>query len=335
MNPLPPAAALTSAAPLAVDRRDFLRRTVSFATVATAATLPPLLGAFATPAAETPAASASPSASPSGSTPLPWQIGCYTRPWDEHDLLTALDGIAEAGFTWAGIMTAKGKSWVVVTPATAPDEAARLGDEARQRHLKILSVYGGDFPTTSVADGLTGLRRLIDCCAACGSPHLLLGGIGDDKLFETYYRIIAEACPHAADRHVTLSIKPHGGLNATSPQCRRAIERVGHPAFRLWYDPGNIFYYSDGRLDPVDDAPLAAGLVCGMSVKDFLPPKEVLVTPGTGKVRFPEVFARLRAGGFTGGPLLVECTARGSVKSITAAARQARLFLEQLVAAPA
>ena len=27
-----------------------------------------------------------------------WQIGCYTRPFDQHDYRTALDGIAEAGF---------------------------------------------------------------------------------------------------------------------------------------------------------------------------------------------------------------------------------------------
>ena len=28
----------------------------------------------------------------------PWQIGCYTRPWDAFDYRVALDGSAEAGF---------------------------------------------------------------------------------------------------------------------------------------------------------------------------------------------------------------------------------------------
>lgn len=310
-----------SECPERIDRREFLRRTTAATAAATAVTA--VWGASqAADVVTAPAAS-------------PWQIGCYTRPWDAHDVRTALDGIAEAGFAWAGLMTAKGKSWVIVNSTTAPEEVGRLGDEAKQRNLKILSVYGGDFPTTSVAEGVTGLHQLIDCCVACASPHLLLGGTGDEKLFDTYYRIIAEACPYAAEKKVVLSIKPHGGLNATSLQCRKAIERVGHPAFRLWYDPGNIFYYSDGQLDPVDDAPNAAGLVCGMSVKDFTPPKEVLVTPGTGKVRFPEVFARLRAGGFKSGPLIVECTARGDVKTVTAEARRARLMLEQWASTPA
>jgi hypothetical protein len=49
-------------------------------------------------------------------------------------------------------------------------------------------------------------------------------------------------------------------------------------------------------------------------------------------VRFTEVFANLKRGGFTQGPLLVECLARGDTPAkITAEAKRARLFLEALV----
>ena len=67
-----------------------------------------------------------------------------------------------------------------------------------------------------------------------------------------------------------------------------------------------------------------------MSVKDFLPPKEVSVTPGTGQVDFPKVLARLRRGGFTSGPLIVECLAKGDLAQTNAAAKRARIFLEEL-----
>ena len=142
--------------------------------------------------------------------------------------------------------------------------------------------------------------------------------------------MVAECCDYAAAKGVTLTVKPHGGTNATGPECRRLLAKVGHKSFRLWYDPGNIFYYSDGKLNPVDDAATVDGLVAGMSVKDFLPPKEVNVTPGTGQVDFPKVLARLRRGGFTQGPLVVECLARGDVAQTNAEARRARLFLEAL-----
>jgi sugar phosphate isomerase/epimerase len=268
----------------------------------------------------------------SNAAPGAFQIGCYTRPWDQYELRVALDGIAEAGFKYAGIMTAKGKSWVVITTQTTPEEAMQIGSEVKHRGLQTLSVYGDYAVTDSVEQGIQGLRRLIDNCAACGSPNLLLGGTGDEKLQERYYKAIAECCDYAASKKVALSIKPHGGLNATGPQCRKIIEQVKHKNFGLWYDPGNIFYYSDGKLDPVDDCATVDSLVMGMSVKDFQPPKEVLVTPGTGKVNFPKVFARLKQGGFTRGPLIVECLARGDAAQVTAEAKKARQFVERLVA---
>ena len=261
-----------------------------------------------------------------------WRIGCYTRPFDAHDYRTALDAIAEAGFRHCGVMTAKGKSWVMITADTDPETAAQVGQEIRQRKLSCLSVYGDYTPTARVADNLKALLRLVSHCAACGSPDLLLGGTNDPALHDPYYRAIREACDAAAAHHVRLTIKPHGGQIATGPQCRAAIDLVGHRNFRLWYDPGNIFYYSDGALDPVEDAASVDGLVVGMSAKDYLPPKEVMVTPGQGRVHFPKVLRRLRAGGFSGGPVMVETLAKGDLKTVTAEAVKARRFLETLLA---
>jgi sugar phosphate isomerase/epimerase len=260
-----------------------------------------------------------------------WQIGCYTRPWDQFELPVALDGVAQAGFRYVGIMTAKGKSWVIITPATPPGEAARVGDEARRRGLSVLSVYGDFRAEATLAEAIVELRRLIANCAACGSPDLLLGGTDKEALYTTYCRAIAECCDFAQSQRVRLSIKPHGGLNATGPQCRQALARVNHPNFGLWYDPGNIFYYSNGELNPVADAATVDGLVVGMSVKDYRHPKEVLVTPGTGQVDFPRVMDRLRRGGFQRGPLIVECLARGDLKQLATEAVQARRFLETLL----
>lgn len=261
-----------------------------------------------------------------------FQVGCYTRPFDQHDYQTALDGIVEAGFKYCGIMTAKGKSWVIVTVETTPEEISQLDEEIRKRGLKVVSLYGGDFPVSkSVQDGISGLRKLIDHCAMIKCPNLMLGGTTNATLKESYYQVVRECCPYAAEKSIGLSIKPHGGTNATGPECRKLIESVGAPNFRIWYDPGNIFYYSDGKLDPVDDCPSVDGLVCGVSIKDFLPPKEVLVTPGTGRVNFEKVLQTLWRGGFKGGPLVVECVAKGDLAQVTKEARKARLLIESLL----
>jgi sugar phosphate isomerase/epimerase len=264
-----------------------------------------------------------------------WQIGCYTRPWDQFDYRTALDGIAEAGYKHAGLMThnAAGKVTTVISLETAPEGAAAIGEEVRKRGLDTISIYAGDFGVArGLPDGIAGLRRLIDNCAACRCPALMLGGTGKAELTAPYYKAVAECCDYAASKGVGLSVKPHGGTNATGPECRKLIETVGHRNFRVWYDPANIFYYSKGAIDPVNDLPSVDGLIAGMSVKDYRPPNAVMITPGTGLVNFPRVMALAKKGGFTSGPLVVECLDREG-EGLTGEARKARRFLEKLISA--
>ncbi|MHC4120038.1 MAG: sugar phosphate isomerase/epimerase family protein [Planctomycetota bacterium] len=267
-----------------------------------------------------------------GDTADRWQIGCYTRPWGKYDYRVALDAIAEAGYKYAGLMTTKSeKGNLVISVDTTLEEARQVGEEVRKRGLKVPSVYGGGIPVArSLEAGIEGLKKLIDNCAACGAANLLMGGIGNEKLYEAYYKAIAECCDYAAEKGMGISVKPHGGLNATGPQCRKTIEMVGHKNFRIWYDPGNIYFYSDAKLDPVTDAASVDGLVVGMCIKDYKHPRNVAVTPGTGMVDFPAVLARLKQGGFTGGPLVVECLEPGDLKHTLAEAKKTREFLEEL-----
>lgn len=260
-----------------------------------------------------------------------WQVGCYTRPWAKYDYREALDAIAEAGFKYAGLMTTNTKTSLVISVSTTLEEAHQVGQEVKKRGLKIPSLYGGDIPVAkSLEAGIEGLRRLIDNCAACGVGNLMMGGVGNENLYDVYYKAIAECCDYAAEKGIGISVKPHGGLNATGPQCRKTIEMVNHKNFRIWYDPGNIFFYSDGKLDPVADAATVDGLVVGMCIKDYRHPKRVDVTPGTGQVDFAGVLSRLKQGGFTSGPLIVECLEPGDLKQTLAEAKKARQFLEGL-----
>ena len=263
-----------------------------------------------------------------------WEIGCYTRPWDQFEYRVALDAIAEAGYKCAGLMTHKGKSRVIVTMETTPEEAAAIGEEVRKRGMRTISIWAGDFPfQKSVEAGIAGLKLVIDNCAAVRCPRLLLGGTGKEQLVQAYYKVVAECCDYAASKRVGLSVKPHGGSNATGAQCRKIVEMVGHKNFGIWYDPGNIFFYSDGKVDPVNDVPSVNGLIAGMSIKDFKLPKEVAVTPGTGLVNFREVLGRARKGGFTHGALVVECLDPvGDAAKLTFEARKARQMVEKLTA---
>jgi sugar phosphate isomerase/epimerase len=70
------------------------------------------------------------------------------------------------------------------------------------------------------------MRRLIDACAAAGAKSLLMGGIGKEDLVETYYKAIAECCDYAAEKNLPITVKPHGGLNATGTSMPQ-VDREG------------------------------------------------------------------------------------------------------------
>lgn len=301
-------------------RREFLARTLALGTAGLA--LPQILPQTASRAV---------AAQNAGG----WQIGIYTRPWGKFEYPVALDAIAEAGYKHVGLMTIKSKNNLIVSSESTQEEAQQAGEEAKKRGLTIISVYGGGFPLDkkSLEPGIKGLKRLIDNVAACGCGDLLLGGIGRAEQEDAYYKTIRECCEYAAEKKVRITLKPHGPLNATGPECCERCKKVGKKNFAVWYDPGNIAYYSDGKLNPVEDAASVDGLVCGMSVKDFAKPKRVDVTPGTGEVNFPGVMARLKQGGFTAGPLVIECLSPGDLPTLLAEAKKARKFVEELVRA--
>jgi sugar phosphate isomerase/epimerase len=255
-----------------------------------------------------------------------WQIGAYTRAWGNNHYLVALDGMVEAGYKFAGLSTHEGGR--VVDRETSPEVAAGVGEEIKKRGLKLVTLSGGSFdPAKPVNEGIVQLKRLIDNSVSCGSPNIQINDVSQPELISTFYKVIAECCDYASDKGVRITVKPHGSSGA---ECRTRIEKIGHENLKLWYDPGNVYFYTHGELDPVDDAAGIDGVVVGMAVKDFRLPRDVNVTPGTGMVDFPKLMARLQQGGFTEGPLIVECLNVGDVPYITSEARKAREFLEKI-----
>jgi len=302
-----------------MDRRSFLGKTAAVAAASAVWTKAPVSGA--TPETK--------KSGDEGSAPPAWRIGCWTRPWAKYDYRVAMDAIAEAGFRYISFTGAKTKTRRVIAPGTTLEESQRAGEEARRRGLTLTYVYGGGLP---LHKGPADLRKMIDNCAAAKGEYVVISRIGAAEHLDHNCRVIAGSCDYAAEKKVGLVLKPHGGLNATGALCRRAIEKVGHDNFTLLYDPGNVRYYSDGKIDPLEDVAATGGFVTGMSVKDYKHPKEVGLTPGTGEIDFPALMRRLKENGFTHGPLVIEClTSRGSAKETIQEAVKARRFVESLV----
>jgi sugar phosphate isomerase/epimerase len=292
-----------------MNRRSFIQTTAAAAAALASA---PLTGALG---AESPA----------------WPIGCFNRAWTKWSYDDALDGIAAAGYKVTGLLSGhKGESFTSAdaTPEYLDDLKRRLA----QRGLAVNMTAIRFRPEAPLAENIADLRKQIANAARLGIKFMLTFGVDNAAHYENFYRLMADAAAEGEKHGIRIAMKPHGGSSGASEEILRCIEKVSHPNFTIWYDAGNIIYYT-GK-DPVKELEPVARYVTGFCAKDCPGPKgEVMSQFGTGKVDFKAVFAKLKSAGFNG-PLMVEGVQVGATaEETTANARANRQFLEKVTAA--
>jgi sugar phosphate isomerase/epimerase len=186
-------------------------------------------------------------------------------------------------------------------------------------------------PDASLQDNIADLHKQIENAARLELSFMLTFGVDQPEHYEAFYRLMADAAAQADKRGIQIVLKPHGGGSGASEEILRCLDKVAHPNFKIWYDAGNIIYYT-GK-DPVAELEPIARHVTGFCAKDCPGPKgEVMSQFGSGKVDFNAVFAKLKAAGFKG-PVMVEGVKVGATADETTAnARANREFLQKVLA---
>lgn len=260
-----------------------------------------------------------------------WPIGCFNRAWTKWSYDDALDGIAAAGYKLTGLLsTHKGEAFTSAeaTPEYLDDLKRRITKRGLAVNMSAIRFR----PEAALADNIADLRKQIANAAKLGIKFMLTFGVDNPTHYENFYRLMGDGAAEGEKRGVRIAMKPHGGSSGASEEILHCIEKVAHPNFTIWYDAGNIIYYT-GK-DPVKELEPVARYVSGFCAKDCPAPKgEVMSQFGTGKVDFKAVFAKLKSAGFNG-PIMVEgVKVGGTAEETTANARANREFLEKVTAA--
>jgi len=268
---------------------------------------------------------------PAGASEKPvWPIGCFNRAWTNWSYDEALDGIAGAGYRLTGLLSShRGE---VFTAATAtPEYLDGLRKRIAQRGLAVNVTALHFRPDAALEDNLRDLRKQIENAARLELKFMLTFGVDKSQQFENFYKLMADAAAQGEKRGLQIVMKPHGGASGASEEILRCLNQVGHSNFKIWYDAGNIIYYT-GK-NPVAELEPVARHVSVFCAKDCPGPKgEVMSQFGTGKVDFKAVFTKLKSAGFNG-PILVEGVKVGATPDETTAnARANREFLEKTLA---
>jgi len=295
-----------------MTRRQFLQTTAMAATATTALNL------------------TAPLARAEGIRGVNWPIGCYNRPWVEKgwDLDVALKGIREAGYSTMGLLTPFPGEPFIGVDAT-PEYLAGLKEKIAKHQLRAIMGAIHTKNELSVEDSIKNVQQQMDNAKAVGVEWLLTFGVDRPQDYENYYKVMAATAPYAQERGMKLVLKPHGGGSGAAEEIMRCMAKVNQPNFKIWYDAGNIIYYT-GK-DPLEQLKPIVQHVTGFCAKDCAGPHgEIWLDFGKGKVDFPAVFGMLKSAGFDG-PVMVECCQKGKTpEETTEGARRNREYLHNL-----
>ncbi len=259
-----------------------------------------------------------------------WTVGCFNRPWTKWSFDETLDGIKTAGYKVTGLLSRTKQEPFIGSEAT-PEYLANLKTKLTARGLKANMGALRVRADQPFEEARKDLRKQIDNAKFLQLQYLLTFGVDKPSEFDNFYKLMSDAAAYSKEQGLKLEMKPHGGASGSSDEIVAAIKKVNHPNFKIWYDAGNIIYYT-GK-DPIEELKPIVKYVTGFCAKDCAQPKsEVMIQFGTGKVDFKGVFAALKAGGFKG-PIMVECCTIGATPAETTAnAKANREFLEKVLA---
>ncbi len=232
-----------------------------------------------------------------------WPVGCFNRPWTKWTYDDALDGIKSAGYALTGLLTGqKGEDFT--SAAATPEYLTGLKKRIAARSLTANMTAIRFKPAAPLDDNIRDLRQQIENAARLELKFMLTFGTDKPEHYENFYRLMADGAAQAAKHGIQIAVKPHGGGSGAAEEITRCLEKVGRANFKVWYDAGNIIYYT-GK-DPVAELASVAKHVTGFCAKDCAAPKAEWMTKlGTGKCDLVAAFKRLKAAGFNG-PIMVE-----------------------------
>lgn len=258
-----------------------------------------------------------------------WPIGCFNRPWTNWSFDQTLQEVKRGGFASIGLLTrTKEEPFIGVEADNAYVNAlgARIKSNTLTANMGALRTRHD----ISLQDSIREVQTQIDNARMLGLEYVLSFGADKPEDYQHYFTVMKAAASYALDRRIKLAMKPHGGISGSSSEILNVLKEVNHPNFSIWYDAGNIVYYT-GK-DPVSEIVPIAHHITGFCAKDCGKMKgDVMIQFGDGIVDFPAVFRQLKSARFRG-PVMIECCKVGSTPAETTENASAnRKYLEKIL----
>lgn len=234
----------------------------------------------------------------------------HTNSYHTYSFEEALEGIAEAGFTFVELSAVVG--WTEHVPIDATDaQISEVKGKLNEYGLKP-SVLSGHSDLTT-AEGLETGKKAADLCQKLGLSILntAIGGHykenEDKKAFMGNIHKLADYC---AERGLTIGLEVHGEIMASGRRSIPLMKEIGRDNVRINYDTANCEFY--GGVAAADELKEVVPYLCHVHLKDKVGGKGEWNFPGIseGHVDFKKALSILDKEGYSG-PFSVEIEFQG------------------------
>ena len=259
------------------------------------------------------------------------KIGSTTRPYNQLGFSEACVRIVKAGYSDIAVF-AHGRK-IPVDSGSTPEQVSLARAAVADAGVDASMILGRTHLELGLNAAIGDYKKLIDNVQSLGVKWILELGTGKQEQYADYPRLMQAVAEHADSAGIGISLKPHGGISLTAKELIDLHDQVGHPAFRISYDPGNIIYYTKGEIRPESEVEMVASRTATLIIKDCSLDGDnpnVMVTAGEGLVDFPFVIEKMQAGGFVG-PMYVECVGSTDPDDVDADLKRTHAFISKLV----
>jgi sugar phosphate isomerase/epimerase len=191
-------------------------------------------------------------------------ISVSTMAFDGYSLEQALDELAALGVRHVEPASVDKIFQHLVEEDFCDQRAAWLRNQLTRRGMHCISLSA--HMDLTGPDSVERFHRRIEFARNVGARcvNSIAGPLG--KL-EEFRRNIPAIADRARDLGVMIALENHGDLLDCEQQVLDFVREVNHPAVRVNYDTGNAWYYSKGRINPVEELALLAPVVAHVHVK--------------------------------------------------------------------
>jgi sugar phosphate isomerase/epimerase len=174
--------------------------------------------------------------------------------FDGYDLGRTLDGLRRTASTNVCLCALDGFTQHVVPETMSREEWENTRRMFEIAGLKLFGLEG--HCDLSDAANREKIRRRMEFTRFMGGRYIDLsaGPKGSERAFYEQAGFVADL---AGELDITVCLETHGDMIDSGKSGNRILKKVGSERIRLCYDPANIYFYSRGEKNPIEDVEYA------------------------------------------------------------------------------